>query len=148
MRKEFVMRGQTESGQTEVLNFSGYKPGYAYRLTEFSIYPGVGVGSSNNEMCGSITAGKIAVAPTDPNFNDEALIAVAVLQLHGSLANPAFIDSIVNDTFLITQNLILMVQDSSGEGNPINWQCRFESVKMTDSQAAVQNFKQFTIFDE
>ena len=31
MKKEFVMRGQTASGETEVLNFSGYKPGYAYR---------------------------------------------------------------------------------------------------------------------
>ena len=29
MPTEFVMRGQTASGETETLNFSGYKPGYA-----------------------------------------------------------------------------------------------------------------------
>jgi len=38
MKKEFVMRGKTEKGLTEVLNFSGYKPGYAYRLTEFELF--------------------------------------------------------------------------------------------------------------
>ena len=50
MNKEFVMRGKTESGQTEVLNFSGYKPGYAYRMTEFSIYPSNGIGSTGWEI--------------------------------------------------------------------------------------------------
>ena len=29
MRKTFVMRGQTASGGTEVLNFGKYKQGYA-----------------------------------------------------------------------------------------------------------------------
>jgi len=55
---------------------------------------------------------------------------------------------IVNDTFLITQNLILMVQDTGGGNLPINWQCRFVSVKMTGPEEAATNFRQFTISDE
>ena len=50
MNKEFVMRGQTASGETETLNFSGYKPGYAYRLVEFSIYPSTNIGGAHYEL--------------------------------------------------------------------------------------------------
>jgi len=147
MRKEFVMRGQTASGLTEVLNFSGYKPGYAYRLVEFVLYPSSGIGSNNIELVGSITAAKSIEAPTDPNFNDEGLIATSMFSASTSPNYPISTHSVINDTFLITQNLILMVQDQDG-GDPINWQCRFESVKMSDGEEAATNYKQFTIRDD
>ena len=149
MRKEFVMRGKTESGQTEVLNFSGFKPGTAYRLTEFQLYPSntLGVGT-NQELCGSITAGKTAIAPeTDLDYNNEALIATSYLTLEIG-AGPVSVHTVVNDTFLITQNLILMVKDQGGDSNPINWQCRFVPVKMSGPEEAVTNYKQFAISDE
>jgi len=151
MKKEFVMRGKTAStaGQnTEVLNFSGYKPGYAYRLTEFQIYPGQGVGSTNNEMSATITAGKTGITPTAPDFNDEALIATTMLQSPDGLDRTGYNHTIINDTFLITQNLILMVGDSSGEANPVNWQCRFKAVKMSGPEEAATNYKQYAISDE
>lgn len=147
MRKEFVMRGQTASGETEILNFSGFKPGMAYRLTEFQLYPSTSIHSTDYEMVGSITAGKTAVAPTDPNFNDDGLIATAMVADDDSQAYPVSALSVINDTFLITQNLILMVFNT-GAGEPINWQCRFESVKMSGSEEAVTNYKQFAISDE
>jgi len=146
MRKTFVMRGQTASGETEVLNFSGYKPGYAYRLTEFTLYPSTNIPGVDYEMTGTITAGKTAVAPTDPNFNDEGLIGSALLQDDDSQAYPISKLSVINDTFLITQNLILMVQDAVG--NPINWQCRFVSEKMSGPEEATANYKQYAISDE
>ena len=149
MKKEFVMRGQTASGLTEVLNFSGYKPGYAYRLTEFELYPSTGIGSASNELCGTITAGKIAVAPTDPNFNDEGLIGTAITTQYYASAYPTGFRNIVNDTFLITQNLILMVQDTDPSGGtPVNWQCRFVAEKMSGPEEAVANYRQFTISDD
>ena len=40
-----------------------------------------------------------------------------------------------------------MVQNTDS-GSPVNWQCRFESVKMTGSEEAVTNYKQFMISDE
>jgi len=148
MNKEFVMRGQTASGETEILNFSGHKPGYAYKLVEFSLYPSTGIGSTSQEMCGTVTAGKTAVAPTDPNFNNEGLIAVSTHNRSTSPQDGPFFDSIVNDTFLITQNLILMVQNTGSGSNPVNWQCRFVAEKMSKSEEAVTNYKQYTISDE
>jgi len=145
MRKEFVMRGKTASGETEVLNFSGYKPGYAYRMTEFQIYPSSNISGVNWEITGSVTASKTIAAPTDPDFNDEGLIATAMTQDYASSLGPISQMAIINDTFLITQNLILMVQDT--EGNPVNWQCRFKSVKMTGPEEAAVNYKQFSISD-
>ena len=145
MRKTFVMRGQTASGETEILNFSGYKPGYAYRLTEFEIFPSTGF-PQTDEMAATITAGKTAVTPTDPNFNDDGLIGSTVLQMHTTYHSLNQL-TIINDTFLITQNLILMVINTS-TGTPINWQCRFESVKMSGPEEAAVNFKQFSISDE
>jgi len=145
MKKEFIMRGKTESGQTEVLNFGGYKPGYAYRLTEFALYPSSSVPSSSYELTGSVTAGKTAVAPNDPDFDDEGLIATAFTKSETNVAYPVTYLSIINDLFLITQDLILMVQDTGSA--PINWQCRFKSVKMTGPEEAATNYKQFAIYD-
>jgi len=148
MNKEFVMRGQTASGFTETLNFSGLTPGYAYRLTEFEIYPSTNIGITNNEMMGSITAGKTAIVPTDPNFNDDGLIATAVANYPASLGSTVAMGSIINDTFLITQDLILMVQDTGGASSPVNWQCRFLAEKLSTSEEAVTNYKQFTISND
>jgi len=149
-KKEFVMRGKTASGETEVLQFSGNKgKGYAYRITEFSLYPSTGIGSTAGELCGTITAGKVALAPTDPNFNDPSLIATTFLRIESqySAEQPLSITS-VNNTFLITQNLILMVQDRSAAGAAVNWQCRFVSEKMSGPEEAATNYKQYAISDE
>ena len=147
MRDEFVIRGQTASGETETLNFSGHKSGMAYRLMEFELYPSTSIHSQDYEMVGSITAGKTAVAPTDPNFNDEGLIGTAMVADDDSQAYPVSHLSIVNDTFLITQDLILKVFNT-GSGEPVNWHCRFKPVKMSAAEEAVTNYKQFTISDE
>ena len=147
MRKTFVMRGQTASGETEVLNFGKYKAGYAYRLTEFEVYPSTGIGSTGWEIVGTVTAAKTAEPPTDPNFNNDGLLATSMYVGQNNVYTGK-INSIVNDTYVITQNLILMVQDASSGGNPVNWQCRFESVKMTAAEEAAVNYKQFAISDE
>jgi len=147
MRKTFVMRGQTASGQTEVLNFGKYKQGYAYRMTDFQIYPSTGIGSNNDELAGSVTAGKTAVDPTAPNFNNDGLIATAIFKLSHLVSNPTGGLSLIDDTYVITQNLILMVQNTDS-GTPVNWQCRFESVKMTGAEEAAVNYKQYSISDE
>jgi len=149
MRKEFVMRGQTVSSGTEILNFSGFKPGMAYRLVEFQVYPSV-LGTAAAEVFGSITAGKNEANPVSPDFNDDGLIANAMLI---QSSNPAAagvsgpVTSIVDDTFLITQNLILSVRDTDGSA-PVNWQCKFQAVKMSKPEEAVTNYKQFAISDE
>jgi hypothetical protein len=145
--KEFVMRGQTNSGEQEVLNFSGYKPGYAYRLIEFKLWPSSNIGGTSIEACGIINAGKTTAAPTDPNFNDEGTIGVATHNRSTSPQDGPFHDSVINDTFLITQNLILMVQNTGSGSTPVNWQCRFVAEKMTGPEEAVANYKQFTISD-
>lgn len=142
------MRGQTASGETEVLNFSGHKLGMAYILTEFQLWNSTAIGTAKAEQVGTITAGKTAVTPTDPDFNNEGLIAVAALGDNESDAYGPTALSVINDTFLITQNLILMVQDTGGTNNPVNWQCRFKAVKMSGPEEAAANYKQFTISDE
>jgi len=148
MNKEFVMRGQTASGKTEILNFSGNKPGYAYRLVEFQLYPSTNLPGVDVEMTASITAGKTAIAPTDVNFNTEGLIGTAFLQSNASSTRLQSDLIVINDTFLITQNLILMVMNSAGSNEPVNWQCRFVAEKMSKSEEAVTNYKQYTISDE
>jgi len=149
MKKEFVMRGQTASGEQEVLNFSGYKPGYAYRMTEFSIYPSTGIGTSQVELAASVTAAKTFEDPSNPNFNNEGLIATAVYFTASGTNYKSEYISVVNDTFLITQNLILAVVDTeAGSPTPVNWQCRFVAEKMTGPEEAVANYRQFTISDE
>jgi hypothetical protein len=145
MRQEFVMRGQTEPGVSEVLNFGKYKQGYGYRITEFQLYPSTNIGNQHYEMTGSITAGKTALDPDNPDFNNESLIATGLIGDNASEAYPHSETYVINDTYVITQNLILLVKNTVA--NPINWQCRFESVKMTGAEEAAVNYKQFMISD-
>jgi len=149
MNKEFVLRGQTAdfktTGSTEVLNFSGAKPGYAYRLIEFSLYPSSGLGTGSGELLGSITAGSTAADPEAANFNDKGLIGSTVLMWRNDSFGP-YGTSVTNDLFLITQDLILSVADIAS-GAPVNWQCRFVAEKMNNGEEAVANYNQFVIFD-
>ena len=150
MNKEFIMRGKTPSGETEILNFRGNKPGYAYRMTEFVIYPSTAIGTQSMELCASVTAAKAYEDPANPNFNNDGLIATALYKM-GAAANEnwSMLQDIVNDTFVITQDLILAVLDATpGSPMDVNWQCRFVAEKMSGSEAAVANFKQFSIFDD
>jgi len=148
MRNEFVMRGQTASGVTEVLEFGGKSDGIAYRMIEFKIFPSTSIGTQNAELSATVTADKTLENPTNPNFSNEGLIATAVFR-NGEAVNYVFgTDSIVNDTFLITQNLILAVIDNyPGAPQGVNWQCKFESVKMSGPAEAATNYKQFSIYD-
>ena len=143
---EFVMRGQTANAGEEVLNFSGFKPGYAYRLVEFSLYPATNVGGSDAELCGSITASKTAEDPQNPDFGNEGLIATSNYRQGSSINQNTQFFAVINDTFLITQNLILKVANTANS-NPINWQCKFMPVKMGKAEEAVTNYKQFMISD-
>ena len=145
MRKdEFVIRGQTEHNATETLNFSGFKPGYAYRMVEFQLYPNTPSGVE--AVLGSVTAGKTAVDPDNVDFNNDGLIACALVAYSSSAFDGGINESVVNDTFLITQNLILKVANTANS-NPINWQCKFMPVKMGKAEEAVTNYKQFMISD-
>jgi len=145
MRKEFVMRGKTASGKTEVLNFSGYKPGYAYRLTEFSVFGSNSL--TDVEAVGTLTAGKVAHDPTDIDYDDAGLIGVSMFATSDNRDRAGSTNKqVIDDTFLITQNLILMVMDQVG--NAINWQCRFIAEKMNDAETAVTNYRQYQISDE
>jgi len=145
MPKEFIIRGQTAVGApTEVLNMSGYRPGYGYRLTEFQIYPSTNIGSQACEMSATITADNSSEAPTDPNFNHDGLIASALLFSQGTNGSNYYL-TVINDLFVITQDLILQVWDT--QSTPINWQVKFKEVKLTGSAEAVANYKQYSIYN-
>ncbi len=149
MPTEFVMRGQIASfkvaGEHETLNFSGYKPGYAYRLVEFRVWPSSGT-NSNDELEGIITAAKTVADPAAPDFSDQGTIGVACWENNSSEQYGPNYASLVDDTFLITQNLLLSANDYSGD-SPINWFCRFAGEKMSGPEEAVTNYKQYLISD-
>jgi hypothetical protein len=143
--KEFIIRGQTASGLTHVINFGGHKGDYGFRLVEFQLYPSTQIGSTSVQSSATITAGKTAITPTDPDYDNEGLIGSA-LMLHASALDGNISESVVNDTFIITQDVILMVHDV--QSNPINWQVKFMPVKLSTTEAALTNYRQFSIFDD
>ena len=63
-----------------------------------------------------------------------------------SVNTPTSPVSIVNDTFIITQDLIIKVNETEADA-PVNWQCKFMPVKLSGSEEAVTNYKQFMISD-
>jgi len=150
MKEDFVMRGQTASGLTEIINFGGHKDGYGFLLTEFEVYPSTNIGGVNAELCASVTAAKTFEDPANPDFNNEGLIGTALFTsiAPGDKSDSSSI-SVVNDTFVITQDLILAVIDTiAGSPMAVNWQCRFRPVKLDTAKQALTNYRQFMIFDE
>jgi len=147
MPKEFIMRGKTSSGKTEVLSMgTPARAGYGYILSVFDIYPSLNIGDVEHELSGSVTAANTSEDPSNPNFNHDGLIATAYSVLRSD-AYAGSRNSVVNDTFVITQDLILAVMDVAGSPQPINWQVRFKEVKLSASAEAVANFKQYTIYN-
>ena len=142
---EFVMRGNTAKGLTEILNFSGRKLGYAFIITEFQLYPSENIGNADAEMTGVIAAGKTSLDPDNPDFSNDSLIACTLFSDDAADHYPASSHTVINDTFLITQDLRLTV--SNTEAANINWQIKFRPVKMGKAEEAVANYKQFTISD-
>jgi len=147
MPKEFIIRGQTASGTTEVLNMTGYRPGYGYSLTELRIWPSTAIGATHHELVASVTANNTLASPPDPNFNEDGLIGTAIFDINPGQDYPSDEHSLVNDLFIITQDLILSVQDTGGGGLPINWHVRFKEIKLSSSAEAVANYKQYTIYN-
>jgi len=153
MPKEFVIRGNSPTGIAETLNFGGYTPGYAFRVTEFLLFPRGNMATTAFECMGSLTMNSAGQDPVAPDFNDDALIASALLSTSnsgstGADARPNTSYAVINDTAYITQDLTLMVKNFEGtETGSVNWQIRFKEVKLTGSAEAVANYKQFSIYN-
>jgi hypothetical protein len=148
--KEFIIRGLTADFKSEqdthTINFSGHKGDYGFKLIEFTLYPSTNILSQSIEVCGIITAGKTVLDPENPDFSDEGLIGSVLMKNDQAQNNAGYQQSIVNDLFVITQDIILSVTDTYG--NPINWQCKFMPIKLSSTEAALTNYRQFSIFDE
>ena len=85
--------------------------------------------------------------PDNIDFKDDGLIGTSMVSYNTTALDGQIIHHVINETFLITQNLLLMVK-SLNSGEPINWQCKFETVKMSGPEEAVTNYKQYLISDE
>jgi len=150
MPKEFIMRGSTPSGTTEVLEFGHQaRPGYGYRMTELQLFPSSNIGTQGAEMQVTITADNSEEDPSNPDFNHDGLIACSIMGIRSDFQNDQPIaHTVVNDLFIITQDLILSAVDTlTGSPQATNWQCRFEEVKLTGAAEAVANFKQYSIYN-
>jgi len=150
MNKTFVMRGQVAdfrgAGAFETLNFSGFTPGIAYRLVEFRVWPSNGT-NTNDEIDASITAAKTPADPSTPDYRQEGLIGTACWENNSSEQYGPNFASLVNDTFMITQDLLLTANDYQGS-SPINFHCKFVGEKMSSNEEAVTNFRQYTISND
>jgi len=144
--KEFIMRGQTASGGIHTINFSGHKGDYGFKLVEFKLWSGADLHGANYECCASVTAGKVAIDPVLQDFSVEGLIGSASVADDANTNYPTNFNSVVNDTFIVTQDLLLMVNDT--HSGPVNWQVKFMPVKLSSAEAALTNYRQFSIFDD
>ena len=148
MPEELIMRGNftaSEGTGTNKLNFSGHTTGHGYQLIEFQLYPSTSIGAQSVEMAGVISCGNNNLDASNIDFNLEEIIATTAFSANGSVPNTPINYSVINDLFVITQDLNINTFDS--QGTNVNWQCKFRKIKLSDSAEAVANFKQFTIYD-
>jgi len=146
MRKQFVMQGQIASSGEKVLRLSGISDGYGFIIDSFQIAASTNLGSSGAECFAAITTAKVAMDPINPNWSDDGLVATATAYSYGLAVPGNLVTSLVNDIIVLTQDLILSARETDNT-NPINYLIKFRSVKMSGSEEAVANYRQFTISD-
>ena len=146
MPKEFIIRGKTANAGEEIINMSGYRPGYGYQLLSFELWPSYNLGNVAWSSYASITADNTAGDPVNPDFINDGLIGTAAFIIHSGTPFAYFTNSCVNDLFVVTQDLILSVRETQN-GNDTNWQLKFIEVKLSSSAEAVANYKQYTIYN-
>ena len=79
------------------------------------------------EGWGTVARSSTAISPIDPDFNNDALVAVAVFTAHTSPAYPPQALNMINDLVVLTQDLTLMVQDTQ-DGDAVNWMLKFKEL--------------------
>jgi len=148
MPREFIMRGNFTSAQgygNKKLKFSGFKPGYGYRIVEFQLYPSASIGAQSVEMSGCISCGGNNIDAANIDFNLDEIIATCAFSANGSVPNNPTNYSVINDLFIITQDLNINTADS--QGSNVNWQVKFKEVKLSASAESVANFNQYSIYN-
>ena len=80
--------------------------------------------------------------PKVPDFRNDALVGVSVFMTHTSPAYPPQSLELIDDLVILTQDLTIAVQDTS-DSEAINWQLKFEEVKLTDAAEGVANYQAF-----
>jgi hypothetical protein len=146
MTKEFIIKGRSASGSTETINLSGSRPGYGFQLHDFKLWGSNNLGNTSMEGWATLARSSTGISPIDPDFSNDALVAVAVFMTHTSPAYPPQALNMINDLVILTQDLTLMVQDT-GDGDPINYMLKFKEVKLSDAREAVSNYQAFTVRD-
>jgi len=150
MRKQFVIRGRldgTVSKGIKTIRISGKETGYAFRIVDFQLYPATDIGGSQLEACASIARGSTPLDPVNPNFDDQALVAVAKYSIPTGPEHGVMTYSVINDLVNLTQDLTIYARDTGGGDRAINFQIKFKSVKLTPSAEATANYQSFTIND-
>ena len=141
MPKEFIVRGYNVSGTNDVIHLSGSKTGYGFKLKEFKLWGSTHLGATSQECWGILSRGP-AMDPKAPDFRNDALVGVSVFMTHTSPAYPPQSLELIDDLVILTQDLTIAVQDTS-DSEAINWQLKFEEVKLTDAAEGVANYQAF-----
>ena len=147
MPKEFIIKGRTVSGQPEKINLHGGRPGYGFQLHDFKLWGSNNLGATSMEGWATLARSSTGISPIDPDFNNEALVGVAVFMTHSSPAYPPQALKMIDDLVMLTQDLTLMVQDTA-DGDPINWMLKFKEVKLSNAAEAVANYQSFVVHDQ
>ena len=146
MRKEFVMQGQIASSGEKTLRLSGISDGYGYVIHSFQIAASTNLGGAGSECFAAITRDNVAMDPINPNWGDDGLVATASAYSYGLAVAGNFTHFLVNDMAILTQDLILSARDTDN-ANPVNYLIKFKSVKLSSSEEAVENYKQYSIYN-
>ena len=148
MAEEIIMRGNFTAAQgyaNKKLSFTGLKPGFAYNLIEFQLYPSTSIGAQSAEMAGCISCGGNNIDAANIDFNLDEIIATCAFWANGSVPNNPTNYSVINDLFIITQDLNINTFDS--QATNVNWQVKFKEVKLSASAEAVANINQYAIYN-
>ena len=146
MAEEIIMRGNFTAAQgyaNKKLSFTGLKPGFAYNLIDFQLYPSTSIGAQSVEMAGCISCGGNNIDAANIDFNLDEIIGTTAFSANASVPNNPTSHTVINDLYPITQDLNINTNDT--QGTNVNWQCKFRKVVLSGPAQAAANYKQYSI---
>ena len=141
MSKMKTFRGKLEDHTQHRIHLSGGNPDFGYRIVKFQVI-------GKNEDTDYETAvqifksdpGGFGTATANIDFDNDSLIA-ACLYNDSTSGGVEAAQIVVFDDEVVNQDLFITMDGAQTSGATINYHIVMEEVKMSDSEAAVVNYK-------
>jgi hypothetical protein len=139
MSKMKSFRGQLVHAEQDTIHLSGGDADTGYRLKKFQLMD-ANPATASNEFIVKIYSVKQTSVDGSVDFSDDTLLA-AGFAVGNTDTRFDVLQNVIFDEEIFNQDIYITCFDNEGNNGACNYYFELEEIKMTNSQAAVVNYK-------